>query len=242
MIDKKNCFQKQLLDISNLVEDLQEDVEDTYTKEESDAKFATKTAYVSKANLTDYSINDIIVADSEIQSGEVDLRAVSAQDVKSEVSLDPTSAIIKVTSGDDNSTIGLSGTEIDITTGTLKYNSKEVATKDYIHQITLYDDNFNSSGLHCFLTFNIRNNVSTPYTTANDVYDALITKYGENKFIGGNGYYQMNNGYKELLFNISIRGSHDYMLDADYFEVDENFDSGNESIDFTNFQVKDIIL
>lgn len=102
------------------IEDLQESELDVYTKTEANAKFLAKT------NLTDYSINDIIVADSEIQSGEVDLRAVSAQDVKSEISLDPTSAIIKTTSGTNNSTIGVSGTEVDITTGSLKYNGSEV--------------------------------------------------------------------------------------------------------------------
>lgn len=106
---------------------------DVYTKAESDAKFQTKTgmtSYVSKNNLTDYSINDVIIADSEIQSGQVDLRAISAQDVKSEVSLDPSSAIIKTTSGTNNSTIGVSGTEVNITTGTLKYNSNEVLSVD----------------------------------------------------------------------------------------------------------------
>ena len=132
-IDRKACFQRQLLDISNETDDLDERVTaleqggitvDAYTKAESDAKF------VSKTNLTDYSINDIIVADSEIQSGAVDLRAVSAQDVKSEVSLDPSSAIIKTTSGTNNSTIGVSGTDVDISTGTLKYNSNEVLSAD----------------------------------------------------------------------------------------------------------------
>ena len=47
---------------------------------------------------------------------------------------------------------------------------------------------------------------------------------------------------KEILFNISTRSNTDYILDADYFEVDANFDSGNESIELTNFSVKDIIL
>lgn len=109
--------QKNMEDIEEIKES---PLIDAYSKAQSDAKF------LAKANLTDYSINDIIVADSEIQSGEVELRAVSAQDVKSEVSLDPTSAIIKTTSGTNNSTIGVSGTEIDITTSTLKYNSNEV--------------------------------------------------------------------------------------------------------------------
>jgi len=118
----------------------------------------------------------------------------------------------------------------------------EYAKKDYVHQITLYNDNY-TSGLHCFLILNIKNNVSTAYTTANQVYNALIAAYGENKVIGGNGYYQIqNSGYKEILFNISTRSNTDYILDADYFEVDENFDSGNQTIDLTNFQAKDIIL
>jgi hypothetical protein len=117
------------------------------------------------------------------------------------------------------------------------------ALKDYIHQITLYNDNYASSGLHCFLTFNIRNNVSTPYTTAGQVYNALIAAYGENKFIGGSGYYQYQSvGYKEVLYNIYTRSNTDYILDAEYFEVDENFDSGSETIYLTNFRVKDIIL
>ena len=107
-------------------------VADAYTKEEADAKFATKTecnSKLSRSNLTDYSINDIIVADSEIQSGEVELRAVSSQDVNSEVSLDPTSVIIKTSSGLNNSTIGVSGTEINLTASIAKYNSNEIAVK-----------------------------------------------------------------------------------------------------------------
>jgi len=119
----------------------------------------------------------------------------------------------------------------------------EYAKKDYLHQITLYNDNYASSGLHCFLILNIKNNVSTPYTTANQVYNALIAAYGENKFIGGNGYFQhSNNGYKELIYNLYTRSNTDYILDAEYFEVDENFDSGTETIDLTNFKANDIIL
>ena len=124
----------------------QEDIADLqdkqgYTKGEADAKFRTiddsysksqsNSTFVSKANLTDYSINDIIVADSEIQSGSVELRAVSSQSVKSEVSLDPSSALIKTTSGTNNSTIGVSGTEVDVTTNTFRYNNSEVATTSY---------------------------------------------------------------------------------------------------------------
>lgn len=99
---------------------------DAYTKEESDAKFLTKSA------LTDYSINEIIVGNSQVDSDNVDLRAVYSQDVKSEVSLDPTSSIIRTMSGTDVSTIGISGTEIDVSTSLFKYNSNEVATKDDI--------------------------------------------------------------------------------------------------------------
>ena len=124
-IDRKQCFQKQLLDMSNAIDELEEKTVDTYTKEQANTRF------VSKANLTDYSINDIIVADSEIQSGAVDLRAVSSQDVMSEVSLDPSSAIIKVKSGTNNATIGVSGTEVNVNAGILKYNNSEVATKTY---------------------------------------------------------------------------------------------------------------
>lgn len=196
------------------------DASSVYTKTESDEKYLEKGA-------------------SSVETDNVELMAVYSQDVMSRVSLEPTSALIKVISGDNNSTIGLSGTEVDITTGILKYNSKEIATKDYIHQITLYSD---GSTLHCYLVFNIRNNVSTPYTTVNQVYTALIAKYGENQFFNGNGYYQVNGGYKEILFNPSTRGSNDYALDADYYEVDANWDSGNESIYLTGFQVKDIIL
>lgn len=85
--------------------------------------------FVSKTNLTDYSINEIIVGNSEVDADNVDLRAVYSQDVKSEVSLDPTSTIIRTMSGTDTSTIGISATEIDITTPMLKYGTSEVATK-----------------------------------------------------------------------------------------------------------------
>ena len=164
-IDRKACFQKQLLDMSNAVDALETNVENVYTKTEADEKFQTIE--------------------------------------------------------------GMS----------------EYAKKDYIHQITLYNDNYASSGLHCFLILNIKNNVSTPYTTAGQVYNALIAAYGEGKFIGGNGYFQhSNNGYKELIYNLYTRSNTDYILDAEYFEVDENFDSGSETINLTNFKVKDIIL
>lgn len=102
------------------------DMTNYYTKTQSDNKF------VSKSNLTDYSINEIIVGNSDIDSDNVDLRAVYSQDVKSEVSLDPTSTIIRTMSGTDVSTIGISGTEIDVTTPMFKYGTSEVATHDYV--------------------------------------------------------------------------------------------------------------
>lgn len=97
-----------------------------------ETKANATSRFVSKANLTDYSINEIIVANSNVDSDNVDLRAVYSQDVKSEVSLDPTSTIIRTMSGTDISTIGMSATEIDITTGMLKYGTNEVATKNEI--------------------------------------------------------------------------------------------------------------
>lgn len=100
--------------------------------------------FVSKANLTDYSINQIIVGNSDIDADNVSLQAVYSQDVKSEVSLDPTSTIIRTMSGTDTSTIGISATEIDITTSMLKYNQNEVATKNEIPTKT--SDLTNDSG------------------------------------------------------------------------------------------------
>ena len=148
-INRKAPFQKQLLDMSNAIDELQEGiVTDTYTKEEADAKFQTieemsdyytkddvytKTQsdnkFLEQDSLTDYSINHIIAGNSEIDNDNVDLRAVYSQDVKSEVSLEPTSTIIRTMSGTDTSTIGISATEIDITTSMLKYGTSEVATK-----------------------------------------------------------------------------------------------------------------
>ena len=40
-IDRKACFQKQLLDMSNAVDALETDVENVYTKTEADATFQT---------------------------------------------------------------------------------------------------------------------------------------------------------------------------------------------------------
>ena len=94
--------------------------------------------FVSKANLTDYSISEIIVGNSQIDVDNVDLKAVYSQDVKSEISSDPTSTIIRTMSGTDVSTIGISATEIDLTTSMLKYNSNEVATKN-----ELFSGNYN---------------------------------------------------------------------------------------------------
>lgn len=94
-----------------------------------ETKANATSRFVSKDNLTDYSINEIIVANSQVDSDTVDLRAVYSQDVKSEVSLDPTSTIIRTMSGTDTSTIGISATEIDVTTPMFKYGTSEVATK-----------------------------------------------------------------------------------------------------------------
>lgn len=113
-----------------------------YTKEESDALYQTKEAmsnyftktqsndkFLEKDALTDYSIDHIIMGNSEIDNDTVELRAVYSQDVKSEVSLDPNSIIIRTMSGTDVSTLGISATEVDITTPMLKYGTSEVATK-----------------------------------------------------------------------------------------------------------------
>ena len=94
-----------------------------YTTTEADNKFLAKTA------LTDYSINHIIAGNSEIDADTVNLNAVYSQDVKSQVSLEPTSGIIRTMSGTDTSTIGISATEIDVTTPMFKYGTSEVATK-----------------------------------------------------------------------------------------------------------------
>lgn len=88
--------------------------------------------YVSKVNLWDSSINQIVVGNSEIEPNNVDLRALYSQDVKSEISAEPTSTIIRTMSGTDVSTIGISATEIDVTTPMLKYGTSEVAVKSDI--------------------------------------------------------------------------------------------------------------
>lgn len=145
MINKKAPFQKQLLEMSNAIEDLNHRIPEEdqfYTKEESDALYQTQEGmsdyftktqsndkFLEKAALTDYSIDHIIAGNSEIDNDAVDLRAVYSQDVKSEVSLDPNSIIIRTMSGTDVSTFGISATEIDLTTSMLKYNNNEVATK-----------------------------------------------------------------------------------------------------------------
>ena len=169
-------LQEQVKKNMDDIEELKETpIVDAYSKAEADAKF------VSKANLTDYSINDIIVADSEIQSGEVDLRAVSAQDVKSEVSLDPTSIIIKTTSGTNNSTIGVSGTEIDLTTTMLKYNQNEVATKNEIPTRTsdLINDSFVTTGSTQFVTASKIFKTAVDATIGATIYPSSGSFYAE---------------------------------------------------------------
>lgn len=172
-IDKKACFQKQLLDMSNLIEDLDDRIPDQYNyynKTQADNKF------VSKANLTDYSLNDIIVADSEIQSGEVDLRAVSSQDVKSEVSLDPTSVIIKVYSGEDSAQIGVSGTDIDLT-GNVSVNNIPLNPETYEYSMTFFTGTAGSGPFQYFnVKFTTHDIVGIPTTYA-DVAN-IIWKYG----------------------------------------------------------------
>lgn len=100
-----------------------------------ETKANATSRFVTKTSLTDNSIAEIIVGNSDIDIDNVDLNAVYSQDVKSELSLEPTSAILRTMSGTDVSTIGISATEIDVTTGTLKYNTKEVATKEYVDNI-----------------------------------------------------------------------------------------------------------
>ena len=141
-----------------------------YNKDQTDAKF------VSKDNLTDFSINDIIVADSEIQSGAVDLRAVSSQDVKSEVSLDTTSIILKVMSGDDSAQIGVSGTDIDLT-GNVSVNAVTLKPETYEYSLTFFTG---TAGTGPFQYFNVKfithDVISTPTTYA-DVANIIWT-YG----------------------------------------------------------------
>lgn len=140
-----------------------------YTKEQTDTKF------VSKGNLTDYSINDVIIADSEIQSGAVDLRAVSSQDVKSEVSLDPTSVIIKVMSGEDSAQIGVSGTDIDLT-GDVSVNNVPLKPETYEYSMTFFTGTSGGPYQYFNVKFITHDIISIPTTYA-DVAD-IIWKYG----------------------------------------------------------------
>lgn len=172
------------------VEKNQEDIEllkakvpypdEFYTKEQSDDRYYTKTnantKFVSKDNLTDYSINDVIIADSEIQSGSVELRAVSSQDINSNVSLDPTSVIIKVMSGEDSAQIGVSGTDIDLT-GNVSVNAIPLKPETYEYSMTFFTG---TAGTGPFQYFNVKfithDIVSIPTTYA-DVAN-IIWKYG----------------------------------------------------------------
>lgn len=109
-------------------------VENThYSISQADYKFLAKTA------LTDNSILEAHIGNSVIDADNVDLMAVTSQDVYGRVSVEPTSTIIKNSSGTDVSQIGISATEIDVTTGTFKYNSHEVATTDQLFSGD-YDD------------------------------------------------------------------------------------------------------
>lgn len=190
-------------------------VVDAYTKAQSDAKF------LAKANLTDYSINDIIVADSEIQSGEVELRAVSAQDVKSEISLDPTSAIIKTTSGTNNSTIGVSGTEIDISTGTLKYNGKEVVkvgSSPTFENVSISNDSYSSNNFQGIVIDYMESGDNDSgwikmYGNCPELYsynDHLHGEYGnssslrmvEDIIINKTGYSNYPDGFYDISYNL----------------------------------------
>ena len=94
-----------------------------YNKTQSDNK------YVSKTNLTDDSILEAHIGNSVIDADNVDLMAVTSQDVYGRVSVEPTSTIIKNSNGTDVSQIGMSATEIDVTTAMFKYGTSEVATK-----------------------------------------------------------------------------------------------------------------
>ena len=121
---------------------------------------------LTRPNLTDYSIGEIIVGNSTIDSDNVDLRAVYSQDVNSFLSLEPTSAILKTVSGTDNSTIGVSGTEVDVTTGMFKYNSSEVATKA---DLALKQDTLTAGTNVTIDSDNVISAVDTTYTAGNNI-------------------------------------------------------------------------
>ena len=155
------------------IEDNEISIDDTV-----ETKANATSRFVSKASLTDDSIAQIIVGNSDIDIDNVDLNAVYSQDVKSQLSLEPTSAILRTMSGTDTSTIGVSATEIDITTGTLKYNTKEVATTDQLFSGN-YNDLTNKPDLSTYqTTSNLVTSLSslstdTQYPSAKCVYDIV---------------------------------------------------------------------
>ena len=166
--------------------------------------------FVSKANLTDYSINQIIVGNSDIDNDNVDLRAVYSQDVKSEISLDPTSTIIRTMSGTDTSTIGISSTEIDVTTPLFKYGTSEVATHSYVEDYVEAHPGPQGPAGQDGLTTSITVNGSTYTQTEGNItlpnYPTVPTNYvttntsqtitGEKTFTNKVTFAASNNNYK----------------------------------------------
>ena len=141
-----------------------------YTKEQTNTKF------VSKDNLTDFSINDIIVADSQIQEGWVDLRAVLDENTKSKISMDPVSAVITVTSGEDYAQLEISDTDISLT-GNVSVNAVPLKPQTYEYSLTFFTG---TAGTGPFQYFNVKfithDVINTPETYA-DVAN-IIWNYG----------------------------------------------------------------
>lgn len=143
-----------------------------YNKDQTDAKF------VSKDNLTDSSIDDVIVADSEIKSGSVELKAVSSEDedVNSSISMDSTSAVITVNSGEDYAQVEISDTDINLT-GSVKVNGVLLKPETYEYSLTFFTG---TAGTGPFQYFNVKfithDVISTPTTYA-DVAN-IIWNYG----------------------------------------------------------------
>lgn len=223
-IDKKACFQKQLLDMSNLIEDLDERIPEQnnyYNKTQANEKFATKNGDNEFRGTNQFV--ETYIGKSHIDDDDVNLRAqVTGSENYSRISLEPNSIIIETVNEDeDEAVIGISATEINLTAGTVKVNGSRVHNT-YKHDIMLLlaDSNDTYAAAHLIIIDEYASAYNLEKVVADwrgDMYPITYSrKSGSDVF--------SNLGHTKVFISFSLDGS-----DL-WFEENESFFSGEAVI------------
>ena len=212
--------EKNMEDIEDIKKAMPYPSNEYYTKTESNNKF------VSKVSLIDGSINTMAIANSAFESGEVNIRAQSNESeyVRSYVSLDPNSIVIQTETDDDEASIGISATEIDLTAGVVKVNGNKV------HDVYQHD--------MILLLADTDSQYAAAHIILNDDYGTAYTFEQIRALWSGKKYpvlYSRKQGSDTLDNNGHTRVYIDFSLDGGelYFEENEDFFSGSAVINET---------